>query len=721
MRSHEFRQVLLCALMAGWPAAHAASNDTVTVNKGGSIVIRTPRAEFETAANGYWTSSLLVNGSRLTIDRPGASDSAETVKIGGAAVGPFEIDYARVRVSDNSQGGKRVSIPARAKGPKGEVVERTVDAETQAAFPGMLTLTVTYRNGGSGPFELSQVTTQRHRIDASQADPKAQPYQVWSFQGSSSENNLDDVIQLAPGFSRPNLMGATVPAGRGGGVPLMAFWTGKVGIAIGHVDPRPLTFSIPVQVSGDNYPRAELVFDPQVTLKPGATYATPPVFVMVYSGDYYEPVHTYSQVLQKHGWKPAKPNDDSYEISWCGWGYGFNVTPAQMTGIIPKLKAMNIKWATLDDRWFQTYGDWDPRPDTFPGDSIKKMVDEFHKNGIRIQIWWLPHAVETAGHRYESHQYIDAKIVKEHPEWLVLDKSGKPAIMIRQLAVLCPAVPEVQKYIKDLTTKFVRDWGFDGHKLDNVFSAPPCYNPAHHHKSPYDSVYALGEIYKTLWETTHALKPYSVTQICSCHTPANMVWLPYMDQTVTADPTGGPQVRRRIKLYKALLGGDYAVYGDHVEMTEYTRKPDGSRVFTGPDFASTIGTGGVVGTKFVWPASASAGRNMLSPEREAIWKKWTTLYRDRMLSRGQFENLYTYGYDAPEGYAVRKDGKMYYAFFAPSADARWQGQIELRGLQPGQYRVVDYANNRDLGTVDSRKPQLTVDFTGNILIEASNR
>jgi len=43
-----------------------------------------------------------------------------------------------------------------------------------------------------------------------------------------------------------------------------------------------------------------------------------------------------------------------------------------MLNTVPKLKEMGIKWATLDDRWFSTYGDWDPRPETFPGDSIRK-------------------------------------------------------------------------------------------------------------------------------------------------------------------------------------------------------------------------------------------------------------------------------------------------------------------------------------------------------------
>ena len=54
-----------------------------------------------------------------------------------------------------------------------------------------------------------------------------------------------------------------------------------------------------------------------------------------------------------------------------------------------------------------------------------------------------------------------------------------------------------------------------------------------------------------------------------------------------------------------------------------------------------------------------------------------------MLSKGTFRNLYVYGYDSPEGYAIEKDGKMYYAFFAPSASP-WKGEIELRGLAAGQ-------------------------------------
>jgi alpha-galactosidase len=291
--------------------------------------------------------------------------------------------------------------------------------------------------------------------------------------------------------------------------------------------------------------------------------------------------------------------------------------------------------------------------------------------------------------------------------------------MARGLAALCPALPEVQAYHKELTEKFIRDWGFDGSKLDNIYTVPRCFNPAHHHESPQDSVNAMAQVYRTIFQTTRAIKPESVTQICPCGTPPSLAWLRYMDQAVTADPIGAVQVRRRIKMYKALLGPEAAVYGDHVELSAMTRS---GKTWSehGSDFASAIGTGGVVGTKFVWPDPGTKFNPvLLTPKKEAHWKKWIGIYNNKMLSKGTFRNLYVYGYDVPEGYAIEKDGKMYYAFFAPAA-APWNGEVELRGLKPGTYHVVDYDENKDLGTVEAtadKVPHLRTTFQKHLLLE----
>jgi alpha-galactosidase len=336
------------------------------------------------------------------------------------------------------------------------------------------------------------------------------------------------------------------------------------------------------------------------------------------------------------------------------------------------------------------------------------------------QLWWLPLGVEDGQRRAESHKYIVSKVVQEHPEWLILDKDGKHGRITRDLAVLCPAVPEVQAYYRRLTEKFIRDWGFDGSKLDNIYSVPACYNPAHHHKSPQDSVNAVADVYKTIFQTTRAIKPESVTQSCPCGTPPSLAWLPYLDQAVTADPVGAVQVRRRIKMYKALLGPESAVYGDHVELSAMTRVGNDWKEH-GDDFASTIGAGGVVGTKFVWPDPGPKYKAvLLTQEKEEHWKKWIGLYNDKMLSKGTFLDLYVYGYDSPEAYAIAKDGKMYYAFFAPNENAPWKGEVELRGLKPGSYHVVDYADGKDLGAVEAttdHAAKLKTEFKQHLLLE----
>ena len=698
----------------------------VQTGPGEPVVLTTKAAEFRLLPSGYIQAFLIKNGRKLTLDDPSSGESAagDFLVHAGKPV-HFALDFAHLKISEAAGkmgAGKRIEIPGEASDFSRAKIQRVLILEVYDDFPNLLLSTTEYRNSGTTDFEIDRAVDQQHRFNARLANVGAPPYEMWSFQGSSYNWGEDDVRKLTRPFFQPNVMGGIVKGGYGGGIPVVAFWTKALGEAVGHVETLPLSVSLPVLVAADGRVHASLDISSAITLKPGESYSTPRSFVAVYSGDFYQPLQLWSSVLQKEGWNLTKPSSEAYNVSWCGWGYEADVTPAQMLGTIPKLKEMGIKWATLDDRWFNNYGDWKPRTDSFPGDSIQRMVGDFHKQGMLVQLWWLPLGVEDGQGKYEEHKYLVSDVVREHPEWLILDKNGRHARMTRDLAVLCPAVPEVQKYYKKLTEKFIRDWDFDGSKLDNIYTVPECHNPAHHHKSPQDSVNAMADVYKTIFETTRALKPQSVTQSCSCGTPPSLAWLPYMDQAVTADPVGAVQVRRRIKMYKALLGPEAAVYGDHVELSAMTRSGK-DWIEHGDDFASTIGTGGVVGTKFVWPDAGTKFKNVnLTRQKEEHWKKWIGIYNQKMLSSGTFLPLYTYGYDVPEAYAIQKNGTMYYSFFASSEGVAWKGQVELRGLTPGTYHVLDYPDNKDLGTIHitaNQAAKLKTEFKQHLLLEVS--
>jgi alpha-galactosidase len=700
---------------------------------GNEITIHTPEASFVLHSDGALAAALTGPATPNTIDS--IPQSGQTLMLAGRETTDvaFDLQHAEIRDAAGKLGslGKQIKVKGTIPGTS---LEETLTVEVYDDFPRLALVSASLNNTGQNEIALDSVTLQQHAFENS-ASPGDASKPLWTFEGSSLKWGKDETFPIPAKFSQENPFGVPVDThddlGRvGGGIPVVAFWNQNVGEAIGHIETLPLAVSLPVRTLGDGRVSASVRIPANVTLKPGESFSTPRTFLAVYHGDFYEPLSMWSRATEKEGLDRPANNNENYAVSWCGWGYEFGVTPKQMLDTIPKLKELGIHWATLDDGWFNDYGDWQPRAPQFAGSAMQDMVQKFHEQGIKVQLWWLPLGVEDGHFGYGGRKYTVSDVVKQHPDWLILDKHGKPARMARNLAALCPALPEVQAYYKQLTERFIRDWGFDGSKLDNIYATPLCFNPKHHHKSPYDSVYAMGEVYKTIFETTRALKPDSVTQSCSCGTPPSVAWFRFMDQAVTADPVGSIQVRRRIKMYKAILGSNAAIYGDHVELTRVLNANGDDEQDVGDDFASTLGTGGVLGTKFTWPDYGPKFKNVyLNPAKEAHWKEWIGLYNEKMLSKGDFLNLYVYGFDQPEAYVIRKDGHLYYAFYAsspaipadrqPSNPQSWSGEIELRGLGSGNYQVTDYVHQKDLGSVTGPTAKLKVNFTGYLLLDAA--
>ncbi len=642
------------------------------------------------------------------------------VEVDGKTVKDFAVDYDKIRseeIQTDFGKGKRLTLTGYATLPDGSKIEKDLTTEIYDDYPSAAIQYATYQNLGDKDLNINKSWSGYYRLDASQVNSRSKPYDFWSFQGSSLAWGLDYVLQIKDGFDQQNWMGVQPETKTGGGVPLIDLWNDKMGMAVAHIETVPELVSFPVKVAEDKKVDVSMQKDLNVTLNPGGTYKTLRTAVITHNLDYYDPLRTYSKLMAAQGLKKKEPSEEAHDAIWCGWGYLTDFTVDDIYGTLPKLKELGIKWVVIDDRWWDRYGDWNPRDYTFPGGTkdVKQFVDSLHHEGFRVKIWWAPTPVQpptnpTFGGSYDPGM---AQVAREHPDWLIMDKDGNYPRDCRGMYQFCPSVPGVQEYMKKLTKRFIGDWGFDGHKLDAYYVVPPCYNPAHHHKSPDESYRDLPKLLKIIYETSKSIKPNSVTEICNCGTNQDYFQSVYTDQPVVSDPTSVKQVRRRIKVFKALWGPQTPVYTDHVEHirpeTDMNDKSDTARV--GRDFATAMGPGGVIGTKFTWPQGPE---NMqLNGEKEKYWQKWFRIYNEKMLSNGTYLNLYDVIYDKPESHVIRKDGRFYYAFYADS----WKGKIELRGLDKKDYRVHDYVNDVDMGTVTGPVGVISPEFTKHLLIE----
>jgi len=147
---------------------------------------------------------------------------------------------------------------------------------------------------------------------------------------------------------------------------------------------------------------------------------------------------------------------------------------------------------------------------------------------------------------------IQSKIAKQHSNWFSLDKNkNRYQVSWWNSYQLCPALKEVRDYFKSFIVKAIKDWGVDGFKIDgqNLNLAPPCYNPEHHHSSPYDASRATAIFFKEIYEIAKSIKPDFLIQICPCGTNYSVYNLPYVDQVVASDPLNSWQVRVKGKTF----------------------------------------------------------------------------------------------------------------------------------------------------------------------------
>ena len=607
----------------------------------------------------------------------------------------FRMEKTTKKVLNDSLGqGEEIILRGRS-GLKDMDIVKEISVKIYDAFPGLAIFNVRYINCGKKDLLVNRWVNHQYQILA-QADTPA----FYSFQGSSTDARADWVLPLSPGFYKENYMGMN-QSDYGGGIPVTDIWRKDGGIAIGHLDLVPREVSLPVDY--DKYADGVKIgityrYSDPAELKAGDTLHTFQTFVSTHKGDYYNALRQYAQVMQAKGIKFADSEEDAFESMWCGWGYERKFTTENIINTLPKVKEMGIKWAGIDDGYQVAEGDWNVDTKRFPGGSkdMKKMIDAIHGHGLKAMLWWAPLAADPG-----------SKVLEENPELLLINKDGAPQyITWWDSYYLSPASEATLAYTRETVEMFMKDWGFDGLKLDgqHLNAVPPDYNWKRSLEYPGKSVEMLPEFFKMIYQTAREIKPDAVLEICPCGTCMSIYNMPYTNQTVSSDPTSSWQIRLKGKTYKAIMPHT-AYFGDHVELSDH-----------GNDFASSFGVGAVLGTKFTWPTDNPYQHEsyLLTPEKEKIWKKWFTLYNEKMLSKQDYlGNLYDLGYDKPETHVISKPDTLFYAFYAKA----WKGNIELRGLEKGRnYVVQDYVKDSLITRLKGDDPVIHAVFENYLLL-----
>ncbi len=588
-------------------------------------------------------------------------------------------------------------------------IERQTRIFLPDQFPSVALFSTTYLNAGSKDIHVDSIFSQRLLLNRKLAEPSEKPYNFATFQGGVNAWGKDyALIRLTAGYRQDNFQGMHNTGKSeiiGGGMPFIDIWGKTMGVAVAHLEKKPQWLSLPVQVRRDSTVDAgilEMTDDKlglKEWLKPGESYQTVLSAVIFHKLDFYDALQTYGSLLRCRGIDIMKTSPkEAYEPYWKGWGFGFDFTLDMFYKLLPELKAIGINIANLDDGWSKLYGDWDGSKEKgkFPGGDkdVIAFVDRLHKEGFKTNLWWYPLGVSPG-----------SNLAKERPDLLVQAEDGSFPLESRKVYQLCPAYEPAMKYVEELVTKLTTKFGFDGLYTDTrgLAAVPPCYNKAHHHKTPMESFQEVPRVYKVVYETLQKYNKNAFQEVCICataHSPYNM---PYYQIASSSDPVNIYQVRRRIKVEKAIHGPTFCV-GDcyQVPADEW----DGYSVKQ--SFESAMGTGAQVTTFY----------KDLDSSQLSVWKKWIPKYREMALSSAEYMNLYDLAFDKPEIHVVKKDDSLFYGIFADSVSVA--GPVTLRGLEKNtEYSVYDYANDKQLETINGNNPLIHADFKESLLLQVT--
>ncbi len=201
----------------------------------------------------------------------------------------------------------------------------------------------------------------------------------------------------------------------------------------------------------------ELLLPGEVTLAPGASYATPWVHLAA-ADDGLDGVsaalHTHQRTLAAH--PPHQPVVlNLWEAVY------FDHDPHRLTQIAARAAAIGVERFVLDDGWFlgrrddtTGLGDWTVDPAVWP-EGLTPFVDHVHGLGMQFGLWVEPEMVNPRSELYRA-----------HPDWILATGDRTPLLHRNQL-VLDLSRPEVRSHLLEQIDAVLSTHEVDAVKWDH--------------------------------------------------------------------------------------------------------------------------------------------------------------------------------------------------------------------------------------------------------------
>jgi len=389
-----------------------------------------------------------------------------------------------------------------------------------------------------------------------------------------------------------------------------------------------------------------------------------------HQGDFYDALREFAQRMDAVGMALQGAPDWAFDPIWETYGFEENWDASDIYGLVPVMQELGIGAITLDSGWygdgrgysFEFYtGDFPVNDDIIGTEAdLVNLITTLHGQGFGVRLWWPPGVAE-----------LQTDLFRAHRDWFlrkVVSSTGDTGDYY-----LDPTLPEVAAWNRSVVERFV-GYGADGFKHDDVFhiiSEDPTVREAY------------ADLFRDVYETATAVKPYFVVNTCNCGVAQNFYQFPGQNQVITSDPVGSRQFRIRAKVYQAFNLHGTAILSDHVELTRGDVGPLDliqPGFYSQVDFASVVPLGLVLETKF-----------RIDPGQH--YRDWFRIYRERQFYGMEWVNVPYYG--DVETYLLRDGEDLYFSFFARG----YESGVTLVSLEPGRlYEVLTLETGEQLTT-----------------------